>query len=682
MRAEKRLGRAGVAIFAVALALRLLHLWQIREAPFFPLLMGDGEGYAQWARTLAAGDWIGDRIFYQAPLYPYFLGGIYWLAGESTTVVKVVQALLGSFACVLLAGAGLRFFSKSVGVCAGFGLALYAPAIFFDALVQKSSLDVFLVCALLYGLGTLRREHGAARWVTVGASLGALVLTRENALLLLPPVAVFALLSAPRPRRVAAAAWLGLGLTLLLGPVVLRNFAVGGEAHLTSSQFGTNFYIGNGAIATGTYTPLRYGRGDWTHEREDATELAESALGRSLSPGEVSSYWRDRALDDIVAAPGAWLGLLARKAMLLANAAEAIDTEDIYTHAEWSLPLRALATFFHFGLLLPLALLGFFVSWPRRRELWVLHAMVLCYAASVMLFYVVARYRHPLAPMLLLFAASGVVGLPAFVRSCSRAQRLLCATTVLAALVVCNWPLQSMAHMRSVTHRNIAVLLQRQGEREAAKAELRRALEFNPNNVRALHGLAAALQQDGDAESAARLYRAALERKADHAPSHTKLGVLLAKSGDYEAAIRHYRQALESEPELVLAQFQLGLSLVVLGRVDEARAPLREAMRLDPAARIRLTRTVLGTLDRPRVAPGAARASLELAKLAAEGEGPPDARVFEALAAGYAANGRFAEALREAERAALIAGEDPDALPEDRTRLARRVESYRARLAN
>ena len=82
-----------------------------------------------------------------------------------------------------------------------------------------------------------------------------------------------------------------LGVALLLGPVVVRNYAVSGAVYLTTSQFGPNFYIGNNAAADGSYVPLRFGRGSPEFERVDATELAERAEGRTLTPGEVSSYW-------------------------------------------------------------------------------------------------------------------------------------------------------------------------------------------------------------------------------------------------------------------------------------------------------------------------------------------------------------------------------------------------------
>src|SRR6186997_2802714 len=89
------LAKAGL-IFAVALAVRLVHVWQLRATPFSEVLLGDAHGYDEWARRLAAGDWIGTEVFYQAPLYPYFLGLLYATIGSSVLAVRLVQAGIGA----------------------------------------------------------------------------------------------------------------------------------------------------------------------------------------------------------------------------------------------------------------------------------------------------------------------------------------------------------------------------------------------------------------------------------------------------------------------------------------------------------------------------------------------------------------------------------------------------------
>ena len=46
---------ASSLLFLSALGLRLLHIVELRSAPFFSLLLGDARSYDGWARRIAAG---------------------------------------------------------------------------------------------------------------------------------------------------------------------------------------------------------------------------------------------------------------------------------------------------------------------------------------------------------------------------------------------------------------------------------------------------------------------------------------------------------------------------------------------------------------------------------------------------------------------------------------------------
>src|SRR5262249_259203 len=155
-------------------------------------------------------------------------------------------------------------------------------------------------------------------WFALGLSMGALALTRENALVFIVVIIAWALTANPDSRpanpesripnplsaRATRAAVFVAGLAVLLVPVAARNAYVGGGFYITTSQAGPNFYIGNNPQSDGTYQSLRFGRGAPEYERQDATDLAEHALGRALTPGEVSSYWFDKAMDFITSQPG------------------------------------------------------------------------------------------------------------------------------------------------------------------------------------------------------------------------------------------------------------------------------------------------------------------------------------------------------------------------------------------
>lgn len=582
--------RTSCAVFLTAVGVRLLHVWQIRDAPFFTVLMGDSAGYDAWAQRIAGGDWVGRDVFYQAPLYPYLLGTFYWVIGRDLLLVRVAQAVIGACSCVLLGRAASTLFaSRRAGAIAGVGLALFAPAVFFDALVQKSVLDVFFVCLALWLISDLVGEaQGHRRWFWLGLTMGGLSLTRENALLFTVVILAWALMrrvdgGAWRP-RVAPAVAFALGLALVLTPVAIRNSVIGGGVYLTTAQFGPNLYIGNNPRADGTYMSLRFGRGAPEFERQDARALAEEAERRRLTDAEVSSYWTGQALGFIRSEPRAWLRLLGRKAALLVNRTEMLDTESQETHEEWSTPLRLAARVGHFGVLVPFAVLGVVVTWPVRRRLRVLYALVCVYAASVVMFYVFARYRYPLAPFLMLFAAAGVAQLPKY-RARARPAHVGALAVVLAVITVfVNRPMLSADLMRAITEHNLGAALQEAGRTEDAIARYRRAVTIQPDYAPAYNNMGAALRARGDVGDAVASYERALALRPDYREAQYNLANALLDQGKPDEAIGYFRQALQSAPGSADIQNNMGIALAAAGRFEEAVAAFREAVRLDPAS--------------------------------------------------------------------------------------------------
>jgi tetratricopeptide (TPR) repeat protein len=575
---------------------RVVHLWQIQSAPFFTTLLGDSKGYDAWARQIASGDWLGTDVFYQAPLYPYFLGALYSLFGDDLFVVRLVQAVIGSAGCVLLALAGSRWLSKTIGIVAGTGLALYAPVIFADALIQKSVLDVFFVCLAIWLLsGLVAGPQTRLSWFWLGVAMGGLSLTRENALVIVGVTMLWGLARRRVPdgggnrnaatvlgwrERVAPVGVFLLGLTMILVPVAVRNSAVGGGVYLTTAQFGSNFYIGNNARADGTYMSLRFGRGAPEYERQDATELAEDATGRRLTPAEVSRYWTRQALAFVQSEPLAWLKLLGRKVALLWNRSEMLDTESQESHAEWSTPLRLAGRVGHFGVLVPLAVLGVIVTWPLRNRLWVMYGISMAYAASVVMFYVFARYRYPLVPFLLLFAAAGLVSLRQLLHANARSAALV--AVLLAVVIFVNSPMLSTDLMRAITEHNLGAALQSEDRFDEAIEHYRRAIALRSDYAPAYNNMGAALRARGQVPEAIASYERALALRPDYREAHYNLANALLDQGKVDDAIDHFRGALQSAPGSADAHNNLGIALAAKGQSDEAISEFREALRLDP----------------------------------------------------------------------------------------------------
>ena len=137
-----------LAVALLALIVRLIYIWQISHAPFFHLRMGDAAAYHQWARRIVGGDWRGEGVFYQAPLYPYFLAPCTACSATAWPwcVSSRRSSALGRACC--WRRQGMALFGQW-GVVAGVLLAIYPSAIFLDGLLEKTALVTFFTAALL-----------------------------------------------------------------------------------------------------------------------------------------------------------------------------------------------------------------------------------------------------------------------------------------------------------------------------------------------------------------------------------------------------------------------------------------------------------------------------------------------------------------------------------------------------
>jgi tetratricopeptide (TPR) repeat protein len=588
----------------VALVVRLAYLGELSGSPLVSVLMGDGRQYDEWAVRIASGQWLGAEVFYQSPLYPYALAVIYLVAGHDPAVVRLVQAVLGSAACVWLGLAGRGFFSERVGLVAAMFLAIYPPAIFFDGLIQKSSLDIVLVTLVLALLARFRDRLDWKSLVGASAATALLVLNRENARLVFLVIGAWLLIAfreVPiRRRAVWAGVFLAASLAVLL-PVGLRNYWVGGEFLLSTSQFGPNFYIGNNSHASGSYEPLVPGRGDPLYERADATRLASEASGRTLSPGEVSGYWVRRTFGDILGRPLGWLALFGKKLLLTVNAGEIPDTESIEAYADASSLLRGLL-WLDFGVVFPLAVFGAWACRADWRRLAVLYALFTGLALSVAIFYVLARYRHPLVPVVLLFSAAGVAGIADAVRSRawprdraqgkrertadvrsrdgSRARVWLPGVAVaLVAVVVAHLP---MRVVQDETYLNLGSLLVQDGRAAEAIAILQKAIAVDPAYAAPHYQLALAFRGAGKHDEAIAELQAAIRLRPNNAEAHGTLGMELRSAGRTDEALAHFQEAARLSPTSVESRTNLGLALMEAGRTGEAVGEHRQAVALAP----------------------------------------------------------------------------------------------------
>ena len=568
------------AVLVLAAVFRIAHVMALSTTPFFDNLGLDCLVYDEWGQRIAAGDWMGSRIFYQDPLYPYFLGVLYAVFGRNLMLVYLLQVGFGVATCWLTALLGRRVFGAAAGNLAALMAALFVPSIFYEVQIEKTFLSVFLVAAFL----VLALDRRLGTRLAAGAVLALASLARANLILFIPLGLVTLLfersdaysrgrrrmdydfLSLPDAGGLKQAAAFFAGCFLVLAPVALRNHHVEGQWVLTTSQAGQNFYIGNNPLnTTGSYIVPPSIRPDPRYEEIDFRAAAEKQAGRKLTPSEVSGFWSNEAWKHIRADPTFAQMMLLRKFMLFWNDYEVPDNLNMYLLERWSWVLRL--PLLGIGAIAALGILGGIVAFREKVEVRILVAFVAVYCATVVAFFVFSRYRIQIVPVLMVLAAYAVLWLVAQVRSARWENVAGGAAAVLMAGFFCfqsfDWTDKTKAVAISLN--NLGALYTQLGDMPKAIATYEEAVRLSPQGVvGAIRLLGDYYLRSGDLDRAEQYMRQVVTIKPE-----SQMG--------WNALVQLYTTRQSRGDGDPLLSDKLATALLSAGRVAEARRTVETA---------------------------------------------------------------------------------------------------------
>ena len=129
---------------------------------------------------------------------------------------------------------------------------------------------------------------------------------------------------------------------------------------------------------------------------------------------------------------------------------------------------------------------------------------------------------------------------------------------------------------------NQGVVLEKQGQVDAAVKSYRQALELSPGYSSALLNLGKLLAETGQFAEAVARYQEALRIRPDYADAHNNLGAALVSLGRIDEAVARYQEALRIRPDFAGAHLNLGVALAGRGQVDEAMAHYQKALEIQP----------------------------------------------------------------------------------------------------
>ncbi len=568
-----------IAILFLALGLRTAHWLDVRGDPFFAQLIMDSQEYDRWAVEIAAGDWIGHQVFFQAPLYPYLLAVLYLFFGHNLDIVYMAQILLALAGIYALFRTGKILGGDRLGLFAAALAAFYSIFIFYDVQILKESTAVSLVSFLLWILLKARKKGRYNLWLAAGILSGLLSLLRENMLLVFPFLILLVYKRGERKKTMLLnASGIVLGLMLILGPVALRNGIVGGVFAPTTFQGGVNFYIGNNPRADGSYKSIVPGKQIPRYERNEPIRIAEQETGKVLSPGEVSSFWLNKALSWAVHKPFDYLRLQGKKFLMFWSWYEWPDAVDYYyvrrTSKVLGFPLL------QFGSIFLLALIGLFAI-RRNTGVFLVPAVFLAaWMVSTIIFFLFSRYRLPALPALMIFAAAA---LNAGVVQWKTSKAVLRCVLGLGLVTILAAPyFFSFTPRMDIVHYNLALVYDGLGNVPKAKENYLAALAVNPDDFLSCINLGNLAVRGNNWTAALSWYKKAVAIEPDSDGAHSNLGGAYVALGDLEKGESHIDRALNLNPSNVLALHNKSILLANKGRYKDAQALNTKVLALSP----------------------------------------------------------------------------------------------------
>lgn len=522
---------------AAGLALRAWYFSDLVAQPWFGYPLVDALTFDRTALGILRDGYHG--AFSRPPLYPLFLAAVYRLFGHNAAAVAWVQFALGLAALVPAYRLGERLFGERAALAGAWIGACYPLRIFFEAEMLDPALFTFFFLHATWCLWQAVEDDAPMRMVLAGLLYGVAALARPNILLALPFAAVgVALASRVGWRRLPVLGVAGaLGVGLAITPAATHNWHAERAFIPVATNGGVNFFLGNERGATGL-TPVAPGL-RW-----------EQTMTRPLRAGQISlseqdRWWYARAAEEIRAAPGRWLGLLATKTALFLNAAESSNNKALGHFTAISFPVRH----YHwwFGGLVCLAIVGL-AARPGGPALY-FTSVIGGFGVSVVLFFVSERYRLPIVPLLAPAAAAGVGAVFRAV-SARRGLRAIGLVALCAAAVIGVFPDWFGAGRESIdANFQMGQVFLMRNEPTRALDSLELARVSDPLNPDVLNSIGAARFGLGDLDGAETAYRQALGL-GDFAEIWFNLGVVAERRGAGHAAVAAacYRRAIAINP--------------------------------------------------------------------------------------------------------------------------------------
>jgi 4-amino-4-deoxy-L-arabinose transferase-like glycosyltransferase len=337
---------------------------------------------------------------YFPPVYPTILAACI-LTGFPRPAIILVSSLFGAGTVWLIFLIGRRLFGPAVGLLASLYAAVYPYYVWHDGVIQESATLTVVVAAAILLLIRASDARSTWRWLAAGAMLGLAVLTKANLALFAVLALIWGFLITPGTliRRLGPVLYAAIGLTLVMGPWVVRTWRVTGTPIIYSNG-GFSLWTANHRL-TFDYFPAQSidaaSLPEW-HDLKPEEQREFNAISDPQGIRQTKWYW-DRGMEFIRSHPWLTLGRAIYK-IWIAFSPRFSPAKD------WAFQ----TVYFVFWVpVLVLALAGAWRTRSRWRELGYVYMLILSFALGCAVFWGHTSHRMYIEPYLMMLAASRLV---------------------------------------------------------------------------------------------------------------------------------------------------------------------------------------------------------------------------------------------------------------------------------
>ena len=335
------------------------------------------------------------EIFYYQPFYySVFLPLCLFIGSGTVWGVFIMQSLLGAATVWLTGLTAAQFFGRRAGLYAALILALARFHILYTPFMLIAVLQSFWMILIAYFVLRAYRKNTSLLWSITAIICGFACLTRGNILLLFPGVILLFIY-----KNFSSKLKLTLGTSLLLLFFYLPQLPFSLHNYNALKRWTGPSSAQDAVLAIGNNPESAAGGLGYSKTYQIWLKQADSQNPNRIPVAKQMWKWFSKN-------PAAYLELKWRMLLLFWDSREIPNNISIDSEGKDSVLIH-MPFLIDFGVIAVLAIAGFLATFSYRstRKLF-LYFLIIIYCMSIVLFYILARFRLPIVPLLAIFSGA------------------------------------------------------------------------------------------------------------------------------------------------------------------------------------------------------------------------------------------------------------------------------------